>query len=85
MTTVALRDCPSKRRGCEAQKSDRLFDLGFFELDVLARDGIVFFEHKFFGLITRILLGDIVVARACRAYEPDLLGDGLSHILLETL
>jgi hypothetical protein len=64
-------------------KISQLFDFGFFEFDVLARDRIVFLEDKLLGLITRILLGDVVVARAGRAYELDFLGDGLSHVVLE--
>jgi hypothetical protein len=62
-----------------------LFDLGFFEFDVLARDRIVFLEHEFLGLIARVLLGHVVEARAGGAYELDLLGDGLRHVVLDTL
>jgi hypothetical protein len=64
-------------------KIGQLFDFSFFEFDVLARDRIVLLENKLLGLITRVLLGDVVVARAGRAYELDFLGDGLSHVVLE--
>ena len=49
----------------------RLFDLGLFELDVLARDRIVLLHGELLGLRARILLRHVVVARAGRALELD--------------
>src|SRR5436190_889896 len=44
-----------------------LLDLGFFELDVLARDGIVFLEGELVSFGARILLGDVKITRIrCR-------------------
>jgi hypothetical protein len=57
----------------------RLLDLGFFELDVLARDGIVLAEGKLFRLRTGILLGHVEEARVSRADQLDLHCGGLRH------
>ena len=38
-----------------------LLDFGFFELDVLAHDRVVFVEFKLGGLRTRVLFGHIEV------------------------
>src|SRR5262245_49537603 len=55
-------------RRCErACRSSPLFDLGFLEGHVLARDRIVFFEGQLLGRRARVLLGDVEKAGARRA------------------
>src|SRR3954464_8295374 len=54
-------------------------DLGFLELDVLARDGIVFAEGHLLGDVPRILLGDVEEAGVGGADELDLDGGRLGH------
>lgn len=49
-----------------------LFDFGFFELDVLADNRIIFALHHFFGEIARIFAGYIEKAGIRRADEFDL-------------
>ena len=49
-----------------------LLDLGFLELDVLARDWIVLPETQFFRLRARVLLGHVKKARVRAADELDL-------------
>jgi hypothetical protein len=44
----------------------RLLDLRFFELDVLARDGIILLENKLFSRRARIFLRDVEESRAGR-------------------
>ena len=61
----------------------RLFDLGFLEFDVLARDRIVFFEDELLGLGPRILLRHIIEAGARGAHELDFLRDGFGHGVLK--
>lgn len=60
-------------------KAPILLDLRFLELDMLAHDGIIFFERQLFGLRARIFLGDIEKASVRRAGELDLDGGWLSH------
>ena len=62
-----------------------LFDLLFFEVDVLPRHGIVLLEDELLGLIPRILLGNVIKARTGAAHELDLLGDGFSHGILSAI
>ena len=57
-----------------------LLDLGFLELDMLAHDGIIFFEGHFFSLCPWVFLGDIEKASVRRAGELDLDGGWLSHL-----
>jgi hypothetical protein len=59
-----------------------LFDFGFFEFDVLARNRVVFLEYELLGLIARVLFGHVIVARPGCTYELDLLGDRLGHVIL---
>jgi len=56
-----------------------LLDLGFFELDVLARHRIVLLEAQLLSLGARILLRDIEEARVSAADELDLDGCRLGH------
>src|SRR4029079_11225336 len=56
-----------------------LFDLGFLELDVLARDRVVLTEAQLLGLRARVLLGDIEEAGVSAADELDLDGCRLGH------
>ena len=59
--------------------SKRLLDLGFLELDVLARDRVVLAERHLLGLVARVLLGHIEEARVGGADELDLDGCRLGH------
>ena len=43
-----------------------LLDLAFLELDVLARNRIIFPLHHFLGHIARIFLRDVEESGACR-------------------
>src|SRR4030095_12920244 len=56
-----------------------LLDLGFLELDVLARDRVVLSEAQLLGLGARILLGHIEEARVRAADELVLDGCRLAH------
>ena len=56
-----------------------LLDLGFFELDVLANDGVVFAESQLFRLIARVFLGDIEKAGVSGAEQFDLYSGWLRH------
>src|SRR3954462_8565366 len=55
------------------------FDLRFLELDVLARDRVVFAEGHLLGDVPRILLGDVEEAGVGGADELDLDGGRLGH------
>src|ERR1700727_3373343 len=57
-----------------------LLDLGFLELDVLARDGIVLLLDHLVGHGARILLGDVIEAGVRRGNELDLDGDRFGHV-----
>src|SRR5690242_1461417 len=48
------------------------FDLGFLELDVLARDGVIFAEAHLLGDVPRVLLGHVEEAGVGGADELDL-------------
>jgi hypothetical protein len=63
----------------ERNKSNPLFDLVFFELDVLAHDRIIFLEDHLFGGVPRILFGHVKEACASGGQQFDLLNDGFSH------
>ena len=56
-----------------------LLDLGFFELDVLANDGVIFAESQLFRLIARVFLGDIEKAGVSSAEQFDLYSGWLRH------
>lgn len=56
-----------------------LFDFGFFELDVLAHNGIIFTERQLFGLGPGVLLRDIEETGIRRAGELDFHGGWLGH------
>ena len=49
----------------------RLLDLGFFEVDMLARDRIVLAEAELLGRLPGILLGNVVEAGAGGALKLD--------------
>jgi hypothetical protein len=65
---------------CHRKAGPALLDLGFAELDMLARDRIVLLLHKLVGHRARILLGDVVEAGIRRGNELDLDGDRLGHL-----
>jgi hypothetical protein len=56
-----------------------LFDLGFLELDMLARDGIIFAKRQLFRLVARIFLGDIEKAGVSSADQFDFHSGWLRH------
>src|SRR5215510_4224811 len=56
-----------------------LLDLGFTELNVLARDRVVLLLDELVGHGARILLGDVVEAGVRRGNELDLDGDRFGH------
>jgi hypothetical protein len=57
----------------------RLLDLGFFELDMLAHDGVVFAEGHFFRGIARVFLGYIEKASVSCAEQFDFDSGWLRH------
>jgi len=57
----------------------QLFDLGFLEFDVLARDRIVLLEDELLGRIARVLLRDVEEAGVGGGDQPDLDGCGLRN------
>ena len=57
----------------------RSLDLGFLELDVLARDRVVFAEAHLLGRVPGVFLGDVIEARVGGADELDLDGGRLGH------
>jgi hypothetical protein len=61
--------CPVKPTGNDRQA--QLFDFGFFELDMLAHDGVIFAHHHFFGDIARVLFRHIEKARIGGADKPN--------------
>ena len=58
-----------------------LLDFGFFELDMLAHDRIIFAESQLFRLIARIFLGDIEKAGVSCAEQFDFYSGWLRHDL----
>ena len=56
-----------------------LFDLSFFEYDVLAGDGVEFFELELAGFGPRILFRDVVEAGVSAANQLYQDGARLSH------
>src|SRR5215510_14676009 len=68
-----------KARGKSARA--RLLDLGLFEGDVLASNGVVLAEADLLGRGARILLGKVVKARARGAEELDFLCNRLGHVI----
>src|SRR6202453_3325665 len=54
-------------------------DLGFLELDVLARDRIVFREHELLRLGAGVLLGHVEIAGVGGRKQLDLERGGLGH------
>src|SRR4051812_10398148 len=57
-----------------------LLDLGFLELDVLARHRVVLLLDQLVGHGARVLLGDVVEAGVRRRHELDLDGDRFGHV-----
>jgi hypothetical protein len=77
-----IRHMFCKTCGCApfAQRSrGSLFDLRFLELDVLARDGVIFAEGHLLGDVPRILLGHVEEAGVGGADELDLDRGRLGH------
>ncbi len=66
-----LVEQPKRRQG--------LLDFAFLELDMLARDGIVFLDHHLLCHGARILLRHVKKSRARCAVEPNLDGGWLGH------
>jgi hypothetical protein len=58
-----------------------LFNFGFFELDVLANDGVIFAERQLFRLVARVFLGDIEKAGVSGAEQFDFYSGWLRHDL----
>jgi hypothetical protein len=56
-----------------------LLDFGFFELDMLAHDGVIFAERHFFRDVARIFLGHVEEARVSGAEQLDLDRGWLRH------
>jgi hypothetical protein len=56
-----------------------LLNLGFFELDMLAHDGVVFAERHLFRGIARVFLGYIVKASVSGADQFDFDSGWLRH------
>jgi hypothetical protein len=56
-----------------------LLNLCFFELDVLARDGIIFLKNELFSRRARIFLRDVEESSSGRRQQLNLLSNGLSH------
>jgi hypothetical protein len=56
-----------------------LLDLRFLELDVLARDRVVFLKGELFRLGAGVLLGDVKIARVGGRQELDFELGGLGH------
>src|SRR5689334_15537953 len=75
--------CQNKNGAARAPFSQKysaiLLDLGFTELDMLARDRIVLLLDELVGHGARILLGDIIEAGVRRRNELDLDGDRFGH------
>jgi len=65
--------------GLKKLAGNDLLDLGFFELDVLARNRIVFLEDHLVRERARIFLGHVKETGARSALELDLYGCRLSH------
>src|SRR5208337_4897607 len=61
------------------QAREKLLDLRFLELDVLARNRVVFLEGQLLCLGASVLLGDVEIARIGGRQELDLERGGLSH------
>ena len=58
-----------------------LLNLGFFELDMLAHDGVIFAESKLFRLIARVFLSNIEKAGVSGAEQFDFYSGWLRHDL----
>jgi hypothetical protein len=69
----------ARRPRVDPSKTDGLLDLGFLELDVLARDRIVFLLDQLVGHGARVLLGDVIEAGVRGGDELDLDGDRFGH------
>src|SRR4051812_7011111 len=57
-----------------------LLDLAFFEVDVLAHDGVVLLQRQLFGHGAGVLLGHVEEAGIRRGVEADLDGGWLGHV-----
>ena len=71
---------PAKRDPFKCfQSEDRLLDLAFFVLDMLAHNRVVLTNGHFLGHGTRVFLGHVEVARARGRVQTDLDGRRLRH------
>ena len=52
-----------------ARAAATLLDFGFFEIDMLARNGVVFGDDHLFRHCTRVFLGDVEKPRAGTAEQ----------------
>ena len=69
----------SVQRHATIRPRSGLLDLSFFELDVLANDGVIFAESQLFRLVARVFLGDIEKAGVSSAKQFDLYSGWLRH------
>src|SRR5690606_30800076 len=60
----------------------RLLELGLFVVDVLASNGIKFFDQHFLGHVALVFGGRVEVTGTGRGFEFDLLADAFSHDVL---
>src|SRR5689334_790241 len=75
-----IKKAPPLRRCLSCNKRiPGLLDLGFLELDVLARHRVILLEGELVGLGARVLLGDVEVARVSRRLQLDLDYIALGH------
>src|ERR1700690_1494476 len=83
MTACAKRAPKTKRRPKAPPVRPAIaassLDLGFLELDVLARDRIVFREHELLRLGAGFLLGHVEIAGVGGRKQLDLERGGLGH------
>jgi hypothetical protein len=61
------------------QRCGKLFNFVFLELNMLSRDGIVFFHYELFSQCACIFLGDIIEAGARCALELNFHSGGFGH------
>ena len=68
-----------KRRFLKLNQAKRLFNLAFFEIDVLADDGVIFLFDHFFSHCTGVLFGYVKIACAGCRIQTDFNGCWLRH------
>ena len=70
---------PSRSNLETGPRGRQLFDLGFFEYDVLAGDRVEFLEFQLVGFAARVFLGDIKEPSIRAAYKLNEDGVSLGH------